>query len=391
MNNKRAQASCSLPFASSWNAKGVEAMEHYLEGPIQDLSPYNANYLEDALVYFQNAVDIDPTCHRVLTNLALVYIIKGKRGTDTKAKELLDQAIARAPEQSDYYAIRGFVHELLSNGVSARADWQRALRLNPRIGEGKYLGILLVNDTRDDQRDNFPQVKEYHPPVESNTMRKCLAFVEFSRVSISDYGIVPPLERTEFRRTKYLKLNKMVPPFILSLLQLSYQSLSTLGKIPFGDSQAKRFSLYNDRISVFLHFQLTDKIRQITGHNAVPTYSYYGSYIAGSTLEPHTDRHQCEFTISLSILHRPVHAKPWPLCLGKTPKFERNNSAESRTDEEMPAREDSLCIPLQEGDALLFMGRHLVHYREGTLKEVEDVTSNIFLHWVQDDFDAPLD
>jgi hypothetical protein len=47
-------------------------------------------------------------------------------------------------------------------------------------------------------------------------------------------------------------------------------------------------------------------------------------------------------------------------------------------------------VSLFEGDALLFMGRHLVHFREGTLED-DEITSNLFLHWVQDDFDATLD
>eukprot|EP01127_Copromyxa_protea_P016373 TRINITY_DN4850_c0_g1_i1.p1 TRINITY_DN4850_c0_g1~~TRINITY_DN4850_c0_g1_i1.p1 ORF type:complete len:250 (+),score=40.88 TRINITY_DN4850_c0_g1_i1:97-846(+) len=249
---------------------------------------------------------------------------------------------------------------------------------------------MLTNDTRSEQRDIFPRIKETHHPVESKSIRKCLAYIEFARISISEYGIVPPHEVNDFRNQKYLVLRKILPPFILAVLHSNYQSMQILKKIPLGDTvSSKRYAIYNDRLSVFLHYQITDKIRQIVNHNAFPSYSYYGGYIAGGTLAPHTDRQQCEFTISLCVLQKPED-KPWPLSLGKTPRFERNNTADSTYDEPKPDPHDTLHVSLFEGDALLFMGRHLVHYREGTLKG-EEITSNIFLHWVQDDFDASLD
>lgn len=51
-------------------------------------------------------------------------------------------------KQADYYAIRGFLFELLGNLNQARADWQKAERLNPIIGEGSKSRVLSTHRDR---------------------------------------------------------------------------------------------------------------------------------------------------------------------------------------------------------------------------------------------------
>jgi hypothetical protein len=75
--------------------------------------------------------------------------------------------------------------------------------------------MMLTNDTRSWQRNIFPLIKESHHPVESNSVRKALAFVEFSRISISDYGIVPPHVRSDLTTSQSAKPPIIQYPFLM--------------------------------------------------------------------------------------------------------------------------------------------------------------------------------
>lgn len=58
---------------------------------------------------------------------------------------------------------------------------------------------------------------------------------------------------------------------------------------------------------------VSDLIRRVV----VPSYSYLALYRGGATLDPHTDRDACEYTISLCIDATPdpqTHGA-WPLNL----------------------------------------------------------------------------
>lgn len=138
---------------------------------------------------------------------------------------------------------------------------------------------------------------------------------------------------------------------------------------------------YNDRPSRYIHFQLVDYVRKVVAHNAKPTYSYFGGYRPGADLKPHVDREQCEFTLSLSI-EQDSSDEVWLLSLGKKPLFD---TVRSYAKIEYPPEDEIVDAALYAGDGLLFMGRHLVHFRRGILQPGKWV-HQVFLHFVQEDF-----
>lgn len=105
-------------------------------------------------------------------------------------------------------------------------------------------------------------------------------------------------------------------------------------------------------------------------------------------MHPHTDRFQCEFTLSLTIEHHPPNAT-WSLSLGKKPLFEHDPDRPGRNPEPMPPEEEIVDADLYAGDGLLFMGRHLVHFRRGALPKGQ-WTNQSFLHYVQEIFNRGL-
>lgn len=135
-----------------------------------------------------------------------------------------------------------------------------------------------------------------------------------------------------------------------------------------------------------MHFHLVDYVRKVVAHNAKPTYTYFGGYLPGAKLLPHLDRVQCEFTMSLTIEQYP-HDNIWLLSLGKKPLFDRVQTPDLIA--RMPPEDEIVDAQLFAGDALLFMGRHLVHFRRGSLPEDRWI-NQVFLHYVQEDFEGGL-
>lgn len=225
----------------------------------------------------------------------------------------------------------------------------------------------------------------YHGTTEGPRALISLAnFKYFSSVSIADWTLLSPSTQDWFISNRYIVLRKIIPPFVLDVASSYYRQLIENGVLILGDVQAKRYVAYNDRIGRFIHNQLTQLIRKVIAHNAKPSYTYFGGYVGGSKLVPHTDREQCQFTLSLNIEQYPYN-KTWLLSLDKVPLFDREK-IEKRPNNVKTEDESQIAdADLYAGDGLIFMGRQLIHFRRGDLPN-DQWTNQIFLHYVEEDF-----
>jgi hypothetical protein len=99
------------------------------------------------------------------------------------------------------------------------------------------------------------------------------------------------------------------------------------------------------------------QIEAVTGCRLEPTYSYLRIYKQGDVLRSHRDRAACQFSLSLNIGQVPD--EPWPL-------YVENPGG--------PAR-----VVLRPGDALLYRGVELFHWREPYPGRQ---LAQVFLHFV---------
>lgn len=113
--------------------------------------------------------------------------------------------------------------------------------------------------------------------------------------------------------------------------------------------------------------RLTPVVSKASGKNLVPTYSYARMYATGERLEKHVDRPACQYSTTLCLGSKGV---PWPIFMVR------------------PEEADSVpgsAVFLNAGDAVLYRGMDMVHYRE----EFKGVwQAQVFLHWV--DADGPF-
>jgi len=175
----------------------------------------------------------------------------------------------------------------------------------------------------------------------------------------------------QFRQKGYAPIGGLIHPFHIAALRRYYRHLIRTGKLYLGDAQSpRRYVEHNESVARFFHHQLTPAVSALAGEPVKPSYVYMAAYQPGAILEKHTDREQCEFSITLCIDYSPEprYATPWPLHL----------HTEAGT----------VTVFQAIGDALLYRGRQLPHSRD-PLPEGHSSTS-IFFHYVREDFSGPL-
>ncbi len=120
----------------------------------------------------------------------------------------------------------------------------------------------------------------------------------------------------------------------------------------------------------FFHRQLTQIISDVAGEQLKPSYVYLASYQSGAELKKHTDREQCEFSITLSLDFSPEPdlATPWPICL-ETPT-------------------GTVKVYQALGDGLAYRGTRMPHFRSPL--GAGQTSTSIFFHYVSESFRGSL-
>ncbi len=180
--------------------------------------------------------------------------------------------------------------------------------------------------------------------------------------------------RAQFRTRGYAIVRDLLHPFQLGAMRRYYRELVASGGVPLGDFQvAERYQLGNEVLASFYHSQLADLVGRIAAEPVKSSYVYLASYLPGAELQRHTDREQCEFSISLQVDYAPEPDGPcgWPLFLENPGELGVTHSAD-----------------LGIGDVVIYRGRELVHYRN-RLPEAHHSTS-LFLHYVRENFAGNL-
>ena len=103
---------------------------------------------------------------------------------------------------------------------------------------------------------------------------------------------------------------------------------------------------YNEPVARFFHHQIAATLSAVAGEPLKPSYVYLASYLSGAELKKHTDREQCEFSVTLCLdfSPEPALATPWPIRLD-TPT-------------------GTVTVYQALGDGLAYRGTRLPHYRD---------------------------
>jgi hypothetical protein len=175
-----------------------------------------------------------------------------------------------------------------------------------------------------------------------------------------------------FHSRGYAPVSDLIHPFHIAALRRYYRYLIRTGAIRLGDGQSpRRYVAHNEPVARFFHQVLAPTLSLVVGEPLKPSYVYMASYLSGAELKKHTDRPQCEFSVTLCLdfSPEPELQTPWPIQLD-TPS-------------------GTIKVYQALGDGLAYRGMQLPHFRE-ILGEGQTSTS-IFFHYVSEDFTGSLD
>ena len=130
------------------------------------------------------------------------------------------------------------------------------------------------------------------------------------------------------------------------------------------------YSLYGDFVMETLLMKVLPVMKEKTGMDLIPTYSYARVYQTGSELKRHKDRPSCEISTTLNL-----GGDPWPIFIDPTGS---NNVIDEYKNIHKPGAPPGVEITLEPGDMLMYSGCELEHWRkpfEGKL------CGQVFLHY----------
>ena len=164
--------------------------------------------------------------------------------------------------------------------------------------------------------------------------------------------------RAGFNGKKYVTVKSfLVEPLLATTYRYALMK-SAIGEMRNDDPQLPGTpSKYGDTLMETLLELSCPKIETVTGLELFPTYSFFRVYKNGDVLDPHTDRRSCEISVSVTLGDR--GEKPWPLWF----------------------RDGELVtsVEVRPGDAVVYRGRDLTHWRESFDGEHQ---AQVFLHYV---------
>jgi hypothetical protein len=175
-----------------------------------------------------------------------------------------------------------------------------------------------------------------------------------------------------FQEKGYAPVRNLIHPFHVAALRRYYRHAIRSGSIRLGDEQsARRYAAHNESVARFFHHQIANAVGAVVGEPVKPSYVYLASYLSGAELKKHTDREQCEFSVTL--------------CLDFSPEPEGVTSWPIRLD----TGDGTVTVYQALGDGLVYRGPKVPHYRK-VLAEGYTSTS-IFFHYVAAHFSGSLE
>jgi len=173
----------------------------------------------------------------------------------------------------------------------------------------------------------------------------------------------PPTQRPAqvFARQGFVIVAQLAPEPVLAKARDHLMARVTAGQVITSDEQVPGTpSVYGGVVLDGLMEELRPVVEHCTGLKLHPTYSYARLYRHGDVLPKHRDRPACEVSISLNLSQTPD--EPWPLHL--------------------QLGEHDVAVKLKPGNALIYRGIELTHWREPYAGES---LAQIFLHYVDQD------
>tara|TARA_R110000803_G_C11984169_1_gene321116 strand:+ start:2407 stop:2949 length:543 start_codon:yes stop_codon:yes gene_type:complete len=156
---------------------------------------------------------------------------------------------------------------------------------------------------------------------------------------------------------KYKKINNFLSKEEIDLLS-KYTDIKHVTNVSSFDNQQSNVMdtfFYGDPLMDSLMLSKKNIMEKETGKKLLPTYAFWRMYTKFSDLKKHKDRPSCEISVTVNINN---DGTPWPIYI------------------------EGEAVELKSGEAVIYMGCELEHWREEFLG---DWHAQTFLHYVDEE------
>lgn len=173
--------------------------------------------------------------------------------------------------------------------------------------------------------------------------------------------------RQEFEKNGYIVLENLLSKEICDLVTqyALFSEMQNFNNFEFDINMydlSNTHSTYSDPLIESILLKIQNNIEVSLDMKLFPTYSFYRLYRNGSILNKHVDRPSCEISCSLCFNYSYDDSRyNWPIYMNKTP------------------------INLKPGDAVIYKGMDVEHWRERLSCNSEDWQVQGFFHYVNSD------
>tara|TARA_Y100000389_G_scaffold36102_1_gene30674 strand:+ start:814 stop:2955 length:2142 start_codon:yes stop_codon:yes gene_type:complete len=168
-------------------------------------------------------------------------------------------------------------------------------------------------------------------------------------------------------------VNNVLTPEVLTIFQNFYKENIEAQTWNLGDRQAQRYKCHNEAFSRFLHYETLPLIERITGKKLKPSYTYLSMYVKGADLPGHTDRNECEYTVSF-VIDKPKDSS-WNIYVDTVKQPIKYKGRYPKN----PPKEQCIPVDCEAGGLMMFQGTDRIHFRE---KLQYDFYNIILLHYM---------
>jgi hypothetical protein len=265
---------------------------------------------------------------------------------------------------------------------TGREEWPRSLHITPPLAwiehsVSRVLQPLWLDCTNTHEAER-PCGEPSHLIDEMSSQNR--ERLTLSGVLVSVETLLSPCARLSYIRANaaqlklrgFVTLHDIISPVEVGALRRHFRALRHAGFFQVDKHQVigMRDGLYCEQACMFFQRQLAPFVGELTGEQVKPSYTWVRRYRPGAELRRHRDRPQCKWNVSLCVDTDPECGREhaWPLYI------EVNGQAHR--------------IGLGMGDAVLYSGSELTHWRE-RLDADRSVTMCLF-HYVPYNFAGPL-
>lgn len=177
----------------------------------------------------------------------------------------------------------------------------------------------------------------------------------------ADVAAPPALDDTDlFAQRGYLVMRNLLSRRLLDIALRYYLSHLKVEGYYSTNERTRALNRYADALGEALFPEIQPLIEARIGKKLIPTYSFARIYTTESRLTPHVDRGACEISATLTVGFK---------CPSLWPIFLRHDGSD-------------LAIELDVGDALIYRGMDLSHWREPL---TSGFWCQLFFHFVEAD------